>query len=92
MKQTQAITISKHNEKPELEHLFRECLETVRKEIMLRRPKQEDQEFEESLMKLAESQKKPVTFTVKDKYNLLDLFVNNQKVLTNIYNQLFQPQ
>lgn len=49
-------------------------------------------EFEESLMKLANLTKgriKMSDFTSKDKFNLLDLFVNNEKTLIKIYETLF---
>jgi len=92
----------------ELETLFVECIEEVRKDIMKRRLKneiynrkkfqpldpktQEAKEFEESLLKLAQLAKnkvREVDFTVKDKCNLLDLFVNNEKTLLKIYEALF---
>lgn len=49
-------------------------------------------EFEESLMKLANLAKGRVKFqdfTSKDRYNILDLFVNNEKTLIKIYEVLF---
>lgn len=49
-------------------------------------------EFEESLEKLAEMAKGRVKlneFTTKDRENLLDLFVNNEKTLLSIYEVLF---
>ena len=49
-------------------------------------------EFEESLMKLAQLTKNRIKiseFTVRDKCNLLDLFVNNEKTLLKIYEILF---
>ena len=53
---------------------------------------QPDRGFEESLIKLTSLGKnkiKMVDFTTVDKQNLLDLFVNNQKVLITIYEILF---
>jgi len=53
---------------------------------------QEAKEFEESLLKLAQLAKnkvREVDFTVKDKCNLLDLFVNNEKTLLKMYEALF---
>lgn len=94
--------------KNDLESLFVECIEEVRKEIMRRRLKneiynkkkfqqidkntQEAKEFEQSLLKLAQLAKHRVKlgdFTAKDKSNLLDLFVNNEKTLLKIYEILF---
>ncbi len=49
-------------------------------------------EFEDSLMKLASFAKGRVKyedFTNKDKFNILDLFVNNEKTLIKIYEALF---
>lgn len=49
-------------------------------------------EFEESLMKLASFSKNRIKyedFTAKDKFNILDLFVNNEKTLVKIYEALF---
>ena len=49
-------------------------------------------EFEESLEKLAEMAKGRIKlneFTTKDRENLLDLFVNNEKTLLTIYEVLF---
>ena len=53
---------------------------------------EEAKEFEESLLKLAQLAKnrvREVDFTSKDKCNLLDLFVNNEKTLLKIYEALF---
>lgn len=53
---------------------------------------QASKEFEESLTKLAAFAKgriKYEDFTQKDKFNILDLFVNNQKTLIKIYEALF---
>ena len=52
----------------------------------------EAREFEESLLRLAQLAKNKVKltdFTVRDKCNLLDLFVNNEKTLLKIYEALF---
>lgn len=49
-------------------------------------------EFEDSLMKLASFAKgriKYEDFNSKDKFNILDLFVNNEKTLVKIYEALF---
>jgi hypothetical protein len=53
---------------------------------------QEAQEFEESLLKLANLAKDRVKyseFTTQDRNNLLDLFVNNESTLLRIYEILF---
>jgi len=53
---------------------------------------EEAKEFEESLLKLANLARNRVKlgdFTTKDKCNLLDLFVNNEKTLLKIYEALF---
>ena len=52
----------------------------------------EAQEFDESLLKLANLAKDRVKFsefTSQDRNNLLDLFVNNEKTLLKIYEILF---
>jgi hypothetical protein len=49
-------------------------------------------EFEESLVKLAALAKGKIKisdFNSKDKFNILDLFVNNEKTLIKIYEALF---
>ena len=92
-------------EKTETEALFVECVEEVRKEVMRRRlrteialkkkelrKEQEAREFEESLLRLAALAKHKIKFadlTATDKYNLLDLFVNNEKILVKMYEALF---
>lgn len=56
------------------------------------REEEEAKEFEESLMKVAAYAKgriKYEDFTSKDKFNILDLFVNNEKTLIKIYEALF---
>ena len=56
------------------------------------RNSQEAKEFEDSLLKLAQLAKNRVKitdFTGRDKSHLLDLFVNNEKTLLNIYEALF---
>ena len=98
----QAIVTSERNE---LESIFVSCIEEVRKDMLKRRLKSEvmlkkssqetsteTQQFEESLVqlvKLAKNKVKIQDFTQRDKYNLLDLFVNNEKTLLKIYETLF---
>ena len=61
---------------------------------------EEAKEFEESLLRLAQLAKNRIKlsdFTSRDKCNLLDLFVNNEKTLLKFYEALFphrasQPQ
>ena len=100
--------VNEISQKNELECLFVECIEEIRKGIMKRRLKneimnkkkyqqiekntEEAREFEQSLLKLAELAKNRVKitdFTNKDKSNLLELFVNNEKTLLRIYEILF---
>lgn len=53
---------------------------------------EEAKEFEESLLRLAQLAKNRIKiqdFTPRDKCNLLDLFVNNEKTLLKIYEALF---
>ena len=107
-KKVQAERVNENTEKNELEGLFVDCIEEVRKDIMKRRLKneiynkkkfqqvekntEEAREFEESLLRLAQLAKNRVKltdFTVRDKCNLLDLFVNNEKTLLKIYEALF---
>ena len=68
----------------------------LKSEVMLKKSSQEasteTQQFEESLVqlvKLAKNKVKIQDFTHRDKYNLLDLFVNNEKTLLKIYETLF---
>lgn len=107
-KQTKSAITNEKMHRNELECLFVDCIEEVRKEIMRRRLKneiytrkrfhnvdqsqQEAKDFEESLLRLAQLAKNRVRlmdFTQKDKYHLLDLFVNNEKTLLKIYEALF---
>jgi len=100
--------VEEDTNKNELEGLFVECIEEVRKDIMKRRLKneiynkkkfqqidkntEEAKEFEQSLLKLASLAKNRVKitdFTNKDRGNLLDLFVNNERTLLRIYEILF---
>lgn len=56
---------------------------------------QEAQDFEESLYKLAQLSRKKVKiedFTARDRFIILDLFVNNEKTLLKIYEALFPPR
>ena len=95
-------------EKSDLENLFVDCVEDVRRNVIKRRLKAEivgkkkigkfdensaeAQEFEESLLKLANLAKDRVKyseFTTQDRNNLLDLFVNNEQTLLKIYEILF---
>ncbi len=104
-----ADRVNDNNDKNELEGLFVDCIEEVRKDIMKRRLKNEiynkkfqsagaaknsedAREFEESLLRLAQLAKNRIKmndFTVRDKCNLLDLFVSNEKTLLRIYEALF---
>ena len=94
--------VNEISEKNELEGVFVDCIEEVRKEMAGKRrgPKkpsaqrsaEEAKEFEESLVKLAQLARRRATletFTPKDRTNLLDLFVNNEKTLLKIYEALF---
>lgn len=95
-------------ERGDLENLFVDCVEDVRRNVIKRRLKaeiigkkkigkfdensEEAKEFEESLLKLANLAKDRVKFsefTSQDRNNLLDLFVNNEKTLLRIYENLF---
>ena len=95
-------------ERGDLETLFVDCVEDVRRSVIKRRLKaeiigrkkigkfdensEEAREFEESLLKLANLAKDRVKFsefTAQDRNNLLDLFVNNEKTLLRIYENLF---
>ena len=96
--------VNEISQKNELECLFVECIEEIRKGIMKRRLKneimnkkkyqqiekntEEAREFEQSLLKLAELAKyrvKITDFTNKDKSNLIELFVNNEKTHLRLY-------
>jgi len=98
-----------HSERSDLENLFVDCVELIRKDVTKRRlrneitaksktvprqglSKDDEKEFEESLVKLAQLSKKRIKieqFTDRDKINILDLFVNNEETLLHIYEQLF---
>jgi len=107
-RRVQAEKVHNTSQRNELEILFVDCIEEVRKDIMKRRLKneiynrkkfqkiekstEEAKEFEESLLRLAQLAKNRVKltdFTNRDKCNLLDLFVNNEKTLLKIYEALF---
>ncbi len=108
-KKNQGVKVNQTTEKNDLESLFVECIEDVRKDIMKRRLKNEivtrkkntitapindsdAKAFEESLIKLASLAKNKIKmsdFTSKDRFNVLDLFVNNEKTLIKIYEALF---
>ena len=95
-------------ERGDLENLFVDCVEDVRRNVIKRRLKaeiigkkkigkfdensEEAKEFEDSLLKLANLAKDRVKFsefTTQDRNNLLDLFVNNEKTLLQVYEILF---
>ena len=55
----------------------------------------EARDFEESLYKLAQLQRKKIKiddFTARDRFIILDLFVNNEKTLLKLYEALFPPR
>ena len=99
--------MSKVQDKTELEQLFVDCVEDVRKDVIKRRLKAEitnvrsktssgsmetQRDFEATLDKLADMAKGRVKideFTLNDRINLLDLFVNNEKTLVTIHESLF---
>ena len=104
----EAGIVNATQDKNEMENLFVDCIEEVRKDIMKRRLKNEiynrkkfqafekgtneAKEFEDSLIKLAQLAKNRVKiaeFSGKDKNNLLDLFVNNERILLMMYEALF---
>lgn len=104
----ESIKVNDATNKNELETIFVDWIEEVRKDIMKRRLKTEIQnkkkfkpidkdseeakEFEESLLKLAQLAKNKIKiseFTPVDRWNLLDLFVNNEKTLLKIYEAWF---
>ena len=104
----ESFKVNDATNKNELETIFVDWIEEVRKDIMKRRLKTEIQnkkrfkpidrdseeakEFEESLLKLAQLAKNKIKiteFTPIDRWNLLDLFVNNEKTLLKIYEACF---
>ena len=108
LRKEKAKNVNEVIEKGDLENLFVDCVEDVRRNVIKRRLKaeiigkkkigkfdensDEAQEFEESLLKLANLAKERVKFsefTGQDRNNLLDLFVNNEKTLLKIYEILF---
>jgi hypothetical protein len=99
--------VTKVQDKTDLEQLFVDCVEDVRKDVIKRRLKSEitnvrgktsavtletQKDFETTLDKLADMAKgrvKVEEFTLNDRINLLDLFVNNEKTLVTIHESLF---
>jgi len=95
----------KNYRRGEMEDLFVSALEEVKKDVLKRRMKQEifaskseakglteAQEFEQSLLKvvnLAKDKIKITEFNKRDKLNLLELLVSNDRVLQSIYKSLF---
>lgn len=60
--------------------------------LQLDRNDEDAREFEESLIKLASLAKHKIKIsdlTEKDRFNVMDLFVNNEKTLIKIYEALF---
>lgn len=108
LKKEESKNVNTVIERGDLENLFVDCVEDVRRNVIKRRLKaeiigkkkigkfdensEEAKEFEESLLKLANLAKDRVKFsefTSQDRNNLLDLFVNNEKTLLRIYENLF---
>ena len=102
------VASDKDADKTDLELLFQQAVDAVRKQILRRRasaqslsrkPSQafsnaalNQNEFETSLIKLADLGKGRVQlheFSSVDFYNMLDLFVNNERVLQSMHSALF---
>jgi len=95
--------ISRVTERSDLEQLFVNCVEDVRRDIIKRRLKaeviarqrpseQQIKEFESTLVKLADLAQNRVKleeFTASDRTHILDLFVNNEKTLLRVHEALF---
>jgi HJR/Mrr/RecB family endonuclease len=95
--------VTKVTERSDLEQLFVNCVEDVRKEIIKRRLKaeiiarqrpneQQVKDFENTLVKLADMAQNRVRleeFTALDRIHILDLFVNNEKTLLRVHEVLF---
>ncbi len=75
-------------EHTELMTLFKSCVEQTRKQLNKQKPAKRQIDFESSMVKLA--QQKTHEFTARDKVNILDLFVNSEKVLSKMDQLLFQ--
>ena len=82
-------SVQEYSAQSELEQLFKDSVDVVRRQIIKQRAFQKStHEIEESILKLAELSKRRVMFTDftnRDRFNLLDVFVNNEKVLGEIY-------
>lgn len=62
--------------------------------LQTKKPYREAYEVEDSLLRLAQLQKNKISldeFSSRDKYHLLDLFVNSDKTLLKVYEALFPP-
>ena len=82
-------SVQEYSAQNELEQLFKDSVDAVRRQIIKQRAFQKStHEIEETILKLAELNKRRVMytdFTNRDRFNLLDVFVNNEKVLGEIY-------
>ena len=88
IKSANALKSSAIMEKSELEGLFLECVDEVRKEVMRRRAK--------SIMKTkyplktqSAVKERKETFTPNDKRKILELLIANEQVLVFLYEKLF---
>jgi len=87
MKSANALKSSAIMEKSELEGLFLECVDEVRKEVMRRRAKSILRT--KYPLKTAGAQKPQENFTPNDKRKILELLISNEQVLVFLYEKLF---
>lgn len=90
MKSANAVKSSAFMEKSELEGIFLECVDEVRKEVMRRRAKSIMRtKYPLKTTSTGQNEKKQGNFTPNDKRKILELLISNEQVLVFLYEKLF---